>query len=237
MIYVVNDDANRVAVINGKTKSLLNVIATNNYSPGEINGELYNSSSVAVNPAMNTVYVTNPQSNIISVIDGKTNDVTKSIVTGTSQWGLAVNPVTNLLYSTNVKSNTVSVINSRTNSIVIGPVVGSSNHNERGPLAAIDVDEFPSSIAVNPNTNAIYLSYAVSKKISLIDGKTDNLINTITVGKSNASSFSSRIAFDPDRNLAFVIDSDSSSVAEIEGSGKIIGWIECKNCRTVAELT
>jgi len=53
---------------------------------------------VAVNPITNMIYVTYLDSNIISVIDGKTNDVIKNIPLKNSSCGLVVNPNTNIIF-------------------------------------------------------------------------------------------------------------------------------------------
>ncbi|KAM86932.1 YncE family protein, partial [Mycobacterium tuberculosis] len=57
------------------------------------------------------VFVTNFDSNTVSVIDPTTNTVTGSPITvGTAPTGVAVNPVTGEVYVTNFAGDTVSVI-------------------------------------------------------------------------------------------------------------------------------
>ncbi|CKN33121.1 PE PGRS family protein [Mycobacterium tuberculosis] len=64
---------------------------------------------MAVSPVTGLVFVTNFDSNTVSVIDPNTNTVTGSIPVGTGAYGVAVNPGANI-YVTNQGSNTVSVI-------------------------------------------------------------------------------------------------------------------------------
>ncbi|WP_072498642.1 YncE family protein, partial [Mycobacterium tuberculosis] len=65
----------------------------------------------AVNPVTGLVFVTNFDSNTVSVIDPTTNTVTGSPITvGTAPTGVAVNPVTGEVYVTNFAGDTVSVI-------------------------------------------------------------------------------------------------------------------------------
>nr|WP_253805622.1 YncE family protein [Mycobacterium tuberculosis] len=68
-------------------------------------------SGVAVSPVTGLVFVTNFDSNTVSVIDPTTNTVTGSPITvGTAPTGVAVNPVTGEVYVTNFAGDTVSVI-------------------------------------------------------------------------------------------------------------------------------
>ncbi len=46
----------------------------------------------------------------------------------------------------------------------------------------IAVEDFPCGVGVNPSTNRIYVSYLTSENISVIDGSTNQIINTIAVG-------------------------------------------------------
>ncbi len=63
---------------------------------------------VAVNPLTNMVYVTNHDDNTVSVIDGKTNNVVKTIKDGKQPLGVAFDPKTNMTYVANSYDNTVS---------------------------------------------------------------------------------------------------------------------------------
>src|SRR5271154_6192546 len=64
--------------------------------------------SVAVNPATNNVYVTNYDSNTVTVIDGANNSTT-TVAVGSNPSSVAVNPVTNKIYVANFGGNTVTV--------------------------------------------------------------------------------------------------------------------------------
>ena len=56
------------------------------------------------------VYVVNYSYNTTTVIDGRTNDVVKTIKVGGIPYGAAVNPTTNMVYVANEGSGTISVI-------------------------------------------------------------------------------------------------------------------------------
>ena len=86
----------------------------------------------------------------------------------------------------------------------------------------------PFKVAVNPNTNTIYVIDKFSKRISFIDGNTDRRIGTtyvtnikpVTLGfnRSNITDFRSDIEINTQSNLAYVITTDSSIVSAIDSS-------------------
>ena len=76
-------------------------------------------SGVDVNPNTKMVYVTNQDSNTVSIIDGKTNNVVKTALVGKSPFRISVDEKTNKVYVANKDGNTISVIDgSNTNNNV-----------------------------------------------------------------------------------------------------------------------
>jgi YVTN family beta-propeller protein len=67
--------------------------------------------SVAVNPNTDMIYVTNRDSNTVSVIDGKTNSVIKTVKVGVHPIDIGLNPNTGKVYIANEENDTVSIIN------------------------------------------------------------------------------------------------------------------------------
>lgn len=65
---------------------------------------------VAVSPVSDYVFVTNYDSNTVSVINSITHTVSATIGVGSNPWGVAVDPGTGAVYVANMFSNTVSVI-------------------------------------------------------------------------------------------------------------------------------
>src|ERR671939_346978 len=83
--------------------------------------------SVDVNSATNTIYVTNSPGNRISIIDGKGDKVVKTLMIGNYSYSpnnipsaIAVNPSTNMVYVTNYRLNSVSIIDGKTDNVLIG---------------------------------------------------------------------------------------------------------------------
>jgi YVTN family beta-propeller protein len=123
---------------------------------------------VAINPRTNTVYISNTRSNSISVIDGTSDKVVKTIDIDYSPFGMAFNPNTNKLYVANTEGGTVSVIDGISNKVVKTVITGGS----------------PTNIAINPKTNMIYVTNTYLNSVSVIDGSNDNLAVSTTFNKN-----------------------------------------------------
>jgi len=71
-------------------------------------------------------YISNYNSNNVSVIDTATNTVAATVAVGANPFGVAVNPAGTFAYVANANSNNVSVINTATNAVVATVPVGAS---------------------------------------------------------------------------------------------------------------
>ena len=69
-------------------------------------------------------YISNQNSNNVSVINTATNTVTATVTVGTNPLGVAVSPDGTRAYVTNFGANTVSVINTATNTVTATITVG-----------------------------------------------------------------------------------------------------------------
>jgi YVTN family beta-propeller protein len=126
---------------------------------------------IASDPTLGMVYVADPGSNNITVIDSVSNTVVTTIGVGTLPWGIAVNPVTNLVYVTNYGSDTVTVIDGSTNTVITTIVVGDQ----------------PEGIAVNPLLHTAYVADSGSNAVSVINTTANKEISSIAVGSSPLS--------------------------------------------------
>ena len=201
-IYVpVEDDpvTSHIAVIDGNTNAVVASIPLANPSHFPF--------KLAVNETNNRVYVTSLQGSI-TVVDGATNSIITTIAGGSLPFGIAVNPVTDRIYVSNLADSNVSVVPGSTNTIeanifvglasnvvaanpVTGRIYAASTGNE---LSVIDgrlssptyntvlssVGSFSgaSDVAVNPNTNLIYLISGSLLKI--FDGSISSPSSAIT---------------------------------------------------------
>jgi len=126
-------------------------------------------------------YVTNAQSNTVSVIDTTTASVIATIPVGSSPSSVAVTPNGRFAYVTNQQSNTVSVISAATNTVI----------------ATVPVGVAPSAIAITPNGAFAYVT-SLGPNISVIDTATNTVVTAVPVA------FPFMLAIAPVGNLAYV---------------------------------
>ena len=135
---------------------------------------------LVINPVTNKIYVTNRHDNTVSVINGATNTVTSTIPVGSHPTIEDVDLVTNKIYvvnNGNGSGTTINVIDGNTDTVT----------------ATVTVENYPQAVAVNPVTNTIYVvNYCgnqggcnvnpVPGTVSVINGATNTVTNTVTVG-------------------------------------------------------
>jgi YVTN family beta-propeller protein len=140
-------------------------------------------------------YVTNTNSDSVSVIDTATNTVIATIAVGDSPIGVAVNPTGTRAYVTNYLSDSVSVIDTATNTVI----------------ATIAVGDFPIGVAVNPAGTRAYVTNEGSDSVSVIDTATNTVIATIAVGSVPIG-----VAVNPTGTRIYVTNFGSDSVSVID---------------------
>jgi len=106
----------------------------------------------AVDPATDTIYVTDPATSSTYVINGTTDTVTATIPDGASPVGVAVDPRTNTVYVSDVSDNVVYTIS------------GSSHE----VTSTIPVGHGPAGIAVDPVTDCVYVANSEDSTVSVI---------------------------------------------------------------------
>ena len=99
----------------------------------------------------------------ISVIDGRSNKQVTTIKIGNAPYGIAVNTITNRIYD--VDSNGITVTDGRTDTVI----------------ATISVGANPLWVAVNEQTNRIYVANNNDDTVSVIDGRSNKVIDTIAI--------------------------------------------------------
>jgi YVTN family beta-propeller protein len=203
-IYVAGYNSSAVSVINGTTNSVMTSIDV-----GDAANDVAN--DVAVNPNTNTIYVASYDSsggslkeNTVSIINGTTDSVVRSIAVGGSLPSIvAVNPNTNTIYVTNHDSSTVSVIEGKTNNV----------------MGSINVGGAPTDLAVNPTTNTIYVASSdpgtssVNGTVSVISGAKNRVVRNITMDGLSPTS----VAVNPTTNTIYVASYDSNITSVIDG--------------------
>src|SRR6185369_822390 len=224
-IYVpVADDpiTSHIAVIDGNTNTIVASITLANPSHFPF--------KLAVNEITNRVYVTSLQGSI-TVVDGANNSIIATISGGSLPFGVAVNPVTDRIYVSNLGDSNLSVLRGSTNAIeanifiglasnvvaanrVTGRVYAASTGNL---LSVVDgrvtsptyntvlssVGSFSGStdVAVNPNTNFIYLMSGSLLKIfddpitspSNAIGTLINWVTSLNLAQGTTNSLTSKL--------------------------------------------
>jgi YVTN family beta-propeller protein len=126
---------------------------------------------VVVTPDSTTVYVTNEDTNTVSVIDAGTNTVTGTISVGAFPVSAAISPDGARLYVTNESSNTVSVVQTSTNTVIDTIAVGMA----------------PYGVALTPDGTKLYVANRLSNVVSVLNTADDSLVTTIPVGNGPRS--------------------------------------------------
>ena len=197
MIYV-DEIGPHVFIINGSTNS---VVSTITYQSNPAFG-----AGIDVNRITNMIYVAASKFGSVIVINGTSNSLASTIHVGTGPVGVSVNPNTNMIYVANsgfgfnthpYQPGTVSVIDGLTNSVI----------------STISVGNDPQGIAVNPNTNKIYVANQHDSTVSVINGSTNTIVSTIPVGSSPTY-----VAANPNTNMIYVANTGSNSLSVIDGS-------------------
>lgn len=148
---------------------------------------------VAVNSTTHRVYVANSADNTVTVIDGTSNTVVATLPVGTTPSGIAVDATTNKIYVANANPNsttdrTVSVIDGATNAVSTVTLVSAPVSNKSNPY----------DIAVNPQTNKVYVSLANDTRVAVLNGN-DNSVAFVTLDGQP-----SYVSVNPSTNTVYV---------------------------------
>ncbi|MDQ1274796.1 MAG: hypothetical protein QG610_368, partial [Euryarchaeota archaeon] len=149
---------------------------------------------VSIAGASPFAYVTNGESDNISVIDTTTDKVTATISVGSDPAGVVINPNGTKVYVANAHSNDVSVIDTATNNVTSTVPVGSS----------------PQGIAVSPNGKKVYVANLGSNTVSVIDTTSNSVISTVKTGRNPAG-----VAVSPDGKKTYVTNYGDKTVSVI----------------------
>jgi YVTN family beta-propeller protein len=77
-------------------------------------------------------------------------------------------------------------------------------------VGSIALPNSPRDIAVNPDTNTVYVSTTGSNQVYVIDGDSNRIVDIVTIGLNDT--FPMGIAVNPDTNKVYVANSDSGTI-------------------------
>ena len=136
-------------------------------------------------------YITNRDSNTVSVIDISGYVVAATVPVGSIPTGIAVNPNGTKVYVTNWGDNTTSVIDTATNTIT----------------ATVNVGNNPGAVAVTSDGTKVYVVNVGDGTVSVIDTVTNNVIAKVNVGGTGLRG----VAVTPDGTKVYVANDRSDA--------------------------
>jgi YVTN family beta-propeller protein len=159
-------------------------------------------------------YITNANSNNVSVINTATNTVIATIPVGSGPLGVAVTPDRSKVYVAN-SDNTVSVINTATNSVTIAIPVPSPNPFHPGGLTGV---------AVTPDSSKVYVvnfgegfQIGAPGTVSVIDTATNTVTTTMPIDRGAAGTAGSYgVAVTPDGSKVYIANNSADTVSVID---------------------
>jgi YVTN family beta-propeller protein len=220
-----------IVVIDGRTDSLITTIPIASGSSIGLQG-------LAVNPVTNRVYASDADNEQYIVIDGKTNTIMTLVPVFTQPAGIAVNPKTNRLYvvgggfpgevlvfdggtnaqlatlpedfgteeiATNFRLNRIYVTNDD-GSLAVAD--GATNQN----ITQIPTGQFPHGVDVNLLNNKVYVSNENSGNMTIIDGNTNQVLQTLPIPATSPGTVAVNLA----TGLTYVTDFSSDKVVVLQ---------------------
>jgi len=173
-IYIANQDAKDISVVDGDSDSLMVNIP--------IRGGPFD---ISIDPFGN-IYVTSRELNILSVIDSTTDRIISTVAIYSNSSSLSVNQLTHKVYVANQgvavdrNEHNIYPVTERGSNVVsvIDKIFDYKKGNEEYKIISnIPVENPPSDIGVNSNTNMIYV--AGDDQVSIIDGYTNHVTASI----------------------------------------------------------
>lgn len=232
MIYVANMDDCNISVINGADNSVVG-------QPIAVEGM---PSSLYVNASANKIYVScinssNPANGAVSVINGASNQVEKTITGLARPMGICCNSAKNTGYVACSNDAKVLAFNGTTGTATGWIAVGNKpsgvcldvsanriyvanedddtvsviNGDDNSIIKTVQVGDKPLDICFNPNTNQVYVANG-GCTVSVIDAADNEVINTITMDTNPMG-----IGVNPATGNVYVSNSSDVPVAIING--------------------
>jgi YVTN family beta-propeller protein len=164
--------------------------------------------NAAVNPLTDMIYVPSISNSEIITVDGSTGRVFSTYAVGTRSGKCAVNTATGIVYVTLPYLNQALAVNENTgvsSAVSLSPIGGA-------PVVA------PYGIAVNSTTNKIYVAGMFDDSLNVIDGTTNSVVATLTLGTDPLD-----IAVNPTTNMVYVANN---------GGGVAVGTLSVINGAT-----
>jgi YVTN family beta-propeller protein len=169
-------------------------------------------------------YVTNADSNNVSVLDISTNTVITTVPVGTGPRGVALSSSGTRVYVTNYISNDVSVIDTVSNTVVATIPVSPAPPDGKNSMGSVPAPSDlplpppgPMGIAVGPAGTRVYVANTISGHVTIIDAVTNTVLSSVISG-----SIPFGVAVHPSGNLVYVTNSGEDSVSVIDTATRAV---------------
>jgi len=150
---------------------------------------------VAVNEKTHTIYLLSYEMGDLAIVDGATRKITRTSV-GMHAWGMALNPVTGVLYVSKIGDGAIAVL-------APGSTLPTFIHTGGIPCA----------IAINSQTDTIYVADYARNTIAVIDAANAKVVANIPVGNRPQA-----VAVDCDHNRVYIANTLSHNISVLDGN-------------------
>lgn len=226
-----NTESCSIVVVDGRTNSVITTIPV-------VSGITLGLQGLAVNPVTNLIYASDADNQQYIVIDGKTNTIVTRVIVFSTPAGIAVNPRTNRVnvvgggfpggvqvfdgatnaevaiipedfgteeIATNFRLNRIYVTNDDGFLVVAD---GATNQN----ITQVPTGTFPHGVDVNLLNNKVYVSNENSGNMTIIDGNTNQVLQTLPIPATSPGTVAVNLA----TSLTYVADFSSDKVVVLQ---------------------
>ena len=150
---------------------------------------------LAINEKTHTVYLLSYEMGDLAILDEVTHAIKRTSV-GMHAWGMTLNPATGVLYFAKIGDGAVAVL-----------APGSTTPT------FIHTGGIPCALAVNTQTNTIYVADYASNNIAVIDGSNSKVVVKIPVGNRPQA-----VAVDSEHNRVYVANTFAHTISVLDGN-------------------
>jgi YVTN family beta-propeller protein len=202
-VYVIDEDNTNLYVIDGPNDLKPDIIPT-------YGNDLDSGIGVTVNEVTNQVYVVNPYTQYVTIIEGETNDMIKNISMSSPfpdpdlrPFAITINPFTNHAYILSIESTLYELYLSSLN------LNNYEIFNQK-----LGEDFLPLILDLNEITNMIYVPMSVNNSLAIIEPTDTNF----TIKSIITDSYPYDVAIDKKQDIIYVTNYLSNTVSVINGT-------------------
>jgi YVTN family beta-propeller protein len=124
--------------------------------------------------------------------NGVPSSIPEKYVVDLGPVGIVVNPNTNMVYVSGGLSNTTYIIEKGETYSLGKTIFYVIDGKTNSVVKTLPLSGLPGIVAVNPNTNMVYMPNYGSNTTYVIDGKTNTVVKTITIKNTGLQAIESR---------------------------------------------